>query len=1370
MRSNYITSVTTNDAGLAYVTGLETGYYTIREVTPPEGYTLNTEEQSVYVDTYDPATTDDPRVTFKNNKTPQLRILKYDAQTRQPLANVTFEVYRDTQLIGTYTTNVAGEIYLYDLDPGTYLVKEVSAPNTHVVNSTPQQIELKEGVQNYRLTFLNYLKPGMYLVKLDLQTMQPLQNVRFRVSQVGGGFSREYLTDQNGEVKLDGLTPGAYEVEELEAPAGYLIDEGKRVIQLNEGENAQFVFTDTKKPTFRLIKRDSMTGAVLPGASFRISRIQDGARYLDRVTDINGEILVEDLEPGVYSVQELKAPEGYIPDPREYHVQLVPGRQAELVVDNDQKPDLKIVKRDADTGALLPGCLFKINKVDGSTMTTGRTDENGEVYLENLDPGVYQITEVAPPIGYLPAEEPTQLITLEANKLGTAIFENHVKPGLTILKRDSITGDFIKHVKFQVTYGSNQTFTGEIRDLGYFYTDDNGQIYLDNLQDGWYRVKEIEPAAGYQVKDTDTLDFFMQAGESKIVEFENTPLSAIVIKKLDQTGRPLQGAWFRVRFLGGTSGTGGTIIGEYETSANGTIVLTGLKAGTYIAEEITAPEGYILGEDDAQTAYISGKEQDVIILTFSNKEKGSVLIKKLDASSHAPISGVKFLLTLSDGTLLGDANGYFTTDSAGTILVDGLDPNVTVIAKEVEAKAGYVLDDTPQSVKIKTGTTVSLEFLNKPKGSVLVKKTDAGTGAPLSSAEFLVTTSDGTLVGGNNGVYTTDASGTFTVTGVEPGTTLIIKETKAPQGYILSDAVHKAVVKSGETVTVSVTNERRGSLQILKKSSTDGKPLEGVSFRVTTSEGTFVAQNGGKLSSNGIYKTDKNGQFTLYDLQPGTYVVTELETIDGYTIDEETRSQTVVVNTDDLQVLTFYNRPLGGIRIIKSDEDTGERLKSVRFEIRKMDGAYIGEYTTDRNGVIDLPGMEKGWYTITELKAADGYKLDPTPVRIEVKDGEMATAEIRNTKMSSILIHKIDSVTKRGIYGVKFVLYNEGRNPIGEYTSDQDGYVYIRQELQAGKYYLRELQQAAGYALDTEYKTVYVERGKTSEITWENTPVTGQIQVRKYADGDNAVTGILSGAPLQGAVYEITQARSGAVVGYIVTDAHGVAASSPLPLGGYFVTEVTAPAYYQLNPERMEAEIEYPGQIIKLSSYDKPVKLGVTIQKVGNKEVMPGNTMWYDFSNISNTSNVALNNFYWRDRILTDAVEAISITTGTYNQRLYYRVMFKTNLNDYRQLASNLLSTTNYSLRITPEALGLAQGEYVTDIRYEFGTVASGFASSVKPTMQVLVKSTVGNGYQIINRADVGGQYLNEWQTAQTSWITIVYRIQDNTPLPKTGY
>ena len=226
-----------------------------------------------------------------------------------------------------------------------------------------------------------------------------------------------------------------------------------------------------------------------------------------------------------------------------------------------------------------------------------------------------------------------------------------------------------------------------------------------------------------------------------------------------------------------------------------------------------------------------------------------------------------------------------------------------------------------------------------------------------------------------------------------------------------------------------------------------------MTFTVTTSSGQFVADAEGQISSNGLYYTDENGKIILSGLAPDTYVVTETATIPGYVLDST--PQTVVVNTNDTQTLTFTNKPIGGLILIKSDEDSGKRISGVQFEVRKMNDEIIGSYTTDNNGVIQLPELESGWYTVTELKAASGYLLDTTPHRIEVKDGQTATLEITNHKSSRILLHKVDKATGKGIYGAVFLLYDSNHNPIGEYVTDQDGYLYADEGLEDGRYYLR---------------------------------------------------------------------------------------------------------------------------------------------------------------------------------------------------------------------------------------------------------------------------------------------------------------------------
>ena len=1044
-------------------------------------------------------------------------------------------------------------------------------------------------------------------------TTTGLAGARFSI-YFNGQIVGSDVTDGNGEIHIENAATGLWSFVETSAPDGYCVDPTPKsvYVDVTEGDREYTVAAvNYEKPDMKITKRDAMSGKPIAGTVFSVKSVT-GSYSTSVTTGTDGSATLSAIPAGVYVVREESVPEPYIVTNTEQTVALRPGKTSEATFVDYEKPGLEIVKKNIANGEPIEGVTYRIEQIDGNFSTSATTDNHGRIFLDSVPVGTFKVTEINVPNHVILCPIP-QEVALKAGETSTVTFFNALKPSLEIRKVDSVTGDPIKGAKFQIWYGSNHTDTGELNDLGTYFSDASGKIILPEIKDGWYKVTELEPASGYAIKEPATQECFISGGESKVLTFENTPLSAIIIRKVDsESGQPLEGAWFRIRYLGGTSGTGGTVIGEYRTSNNGTIVVTGLKAGTYVCEEISAPDGYVI-TDATETVYLSGKDQDVITVTFGNDKMGSLLIVKKDAVTGAPISDVEFFITDSDGSVIGNANGKYVTDSAGTIHIDGLTPGMTVIAREVRAKDGYILDDTPQSIKIKRNAVMTLEFRNQPKGGVLVKKVDAVTNAPISDVEFLVTDSDGNLIGNANGKFVTDSAGTFTITDVAPGTTLVIKETRAKAGYILDDTPQTVKVKSNEVTTLEFRNQPKGNLIIVKLDSVTKEPLEGVEFKIVYADGSYVDAEGGTLSSTGLYWTDKEGKITISGIS-GTVVVTEIETIPGYTIDENTRTQTVVVNPNDTQTLYFYNTPVGGLQIIKSDKDSGKRIAGVKFEIRKMNGEIIGTYTTDSDGVIYLPEAESGWYTVTELETASGYLLDTTPHRIEVKDGQTATLEIANRKACSILIHKVDANTGDGIYGVTFVIYDSGRNPIMEVTTDQDGYAYIDKELAAGKYYIRELEAADGYILDKQYKTVYVEAGKTSTIEWENTAVTGQIQITKYAAESNAITGQAGGVTLKGATFEIVRERSGKVVDYITTDARGVAASKPLPLGRYLIREVSAPAYYQVSAETFDVTLEYAGQIIKLAAYNKPAELGVTLTKTGIKEVLAGSKMSYRFT------------------------------------------------------------------------------------------------------------------------------------------------------------
>ena len=1198
-------------------------------------------------------------------------------------------------------------------------------------------------------------------------TTTGLAGARFSI-YFNGQIVGSDITNAQGEIYVEDAATGLWSFVETAAPDGFCVDPTPKsvYVDVSEGDREYTVAAvNYEKPDMKIIKRDAMSGKPIAGTVFSIKSVT-GSYSTSVTTGTDGSATLLAIPAGVYVVREESVPEPYIVSNTEQTVALRPGKTSEVTFVDYEKPGLEILKKNIANGEPIEGVTYRVEQIDGSFSTSATTDNHGRIFLESIPVGSYKVTEINVPSHVILCPIP-QEVALKPGETSTVTFFNALKPSLEIRKLDSVTGDPVKGAKFQIWYGSNHTDTGELNDLGTYFSDASGKIILPEIKDGWYKVTELEPASGYAIKEPATQECFISGGESKVLTFENTPLSAIIIRKVDsESGQPLEGAWFRIRYLGSTSGTGGTVIGEYRTSSNGTIVVTGLAAGTYVCEEISAPDGYVI-TDATETVYLSGKDQDVITVTFGNDKMGSLLIVKKDAVTGAPISDVEFLVTDSDGSVIGTANGHYVTDSAGTIRIDGLTPGMTVIAKEVRAKDGYILDDTPQSIKIKRNSVMTLEFRNQPKGGVLVKKVDAVTNAPISDVEFLVTDSDGNLIGNANGKFVTDSAGTFTITDIAPGTTLVIKETRAKDGYLLDDTPQTVKVKSNEVVTVEFRNQPKGNLIIVKQDSVTKEPLEGVQFKIVYADGSYVDAEGGTLSSTGLYRTDKEGKITISGIS-GTVVVTEIKTIPGYTIDENTRTQTVVVNPNDTQTLYFYNTPVGGLQIIKSDKDSGKRISGVKFEIRKMNGEIIGTYTTDSDGVIYLPEAESGWYTVTEQEAASGYLLDTTPHRIEVKDGQTATLEITNHKSSRILLHKVDKATGKGIYGAVFLLYDSNRNPIGEYVTDQDGYIYADEGLADGRYYLREIKAAPGYVLDPELKTIYVRYGSTTEIEWSNTAECGQIQIIKKSADDNATNGLPAGTLLEGAVFEIYD-KAGNVVDTIKSDRNGRAVSKTLPLSRYTVREIKAPANYAINPTVMTAYLDFNGQIVTFEVQNTSVSTGVSIKKTGPVQAVPGQPIRYVFSNIKNSSTTTLNSFYWRDTLPVQ-VTLSKIVTGSYNQPLSYKVVYKTNLSgDYRTLADNLSTSKVYVLDARPAVLGLAANERVTEVMFVFGNVKAGFAQVETPYIYATARSGLANNSGIVNVADVGGLYNGQWIQAVSRWLTTVYT-KTTVKLPKTGY
>ena len=1179
------------------------------------------------------------------------------------------------------------------------------------------------------------------------------------------------VTSGGGYIEVHDVTEGLWSFVEQEAPAGYALDPTPHsvYVSVTDGDK-QYTVTvgDEELPGLKVIKTSAADGSPVENAVYSIKGVTC-AFSTSVSTGPDGSALVEDLPAGVYVVKEESVPEPFVRTASEQTIALRPGKISEARFEDYTRPGLEIVKRNIADRSPIEGVTYQVRQIDGDFLDTVETDSSGKAFLE-VDPGSYEISEVNVPSNVIISEIP-QTIFLEPGVTRTVRFFNAVKPSLTVIKRNSITKDPLENAKFHIYYASDNTETGEINDLGTYYTDSSGRIVLTNVNRGWYKVVEEESPTGFSIQDDGVYEFYLEAGVSRELVVDNTPLSALVVYKYDSaTKLPLEGARFELRYLSGeTSGTEGTVIGEYVTSKNGSFTVTGLKEGTYICQELESPDGHLI-DSEPQTVYISGKEQDVVTLRFGNAPLGSLLITKVsDDEKREPLSDVEFLLTDSSGNFIGTNNGRYVTNSAGEILVEGLTPGTTVVAREVRAKPGYLLDDSPQYALIRSGETVGLEFRNAPAGNlVIVKRSSSGTHEPLEGVEFKITYADGIFVPtengqlSSNGLYYTDREGKITISGVVG--TVVVTETASIPGYTIDEATRTqtVVVHPNDTQTLYVYNEPETTL-VLEKfiKGTDNEPLAGVEFLVTDSSGAVVGPN------NGVYITGEDGRAVITGLTPGTTITArETRTVDGFVLDGS--PQSILIQEGQVQTLTFWNSREGGVEIVKvSSADKTERLSDAVFEIRKAsDDALMDTVTTGDTGTVFAP-LDEGDYYALELESPSGFKLDSTRHYFTVKDGEVTQEVIENEAVSSILLHKVDSATGDGIYGVTFLLYDDTNTPIGQYTSDDRGYVYI-EGLESGRFYLRELENE-GYIVDTEKKTVYVKSGETTEITWKNTPITGQIQITKTSADYNSMNGWPAGTPIPNTEFEIYNARTGKLVDTIRTDKNGVAVSKPLPLARYEVIESKAADFYGLDKTPIEVEIEYAGQIVKAAMTNKSLYTNVSIKKTGYVEVMPGQTLRYDFTDIANNSTTSLESFYWRDSLPAFA-HLQKIVTGTWNVPGSYKIVYKTTLSGdtYRVLADNLSTQQNYVLDASPAALGLASGEKATEFMVVFGIVPANFRQVEAPVVYCTASQWLTGGSQIVNQTDVGGIHDGQWIMATSRWATKVYKPAE--PLPRTGY